>query len=288
MSLTTYTDPQAFLNQTQTYLERNEAATALILGMSLRMVAHGVTVQPYLAVAESPVGVELVAMMRPSQRLLLWSEQAASNTVLDALAGDLHTHHWSVTGVVGPPYLAEPWLDRWQALTGQPWRLSMNERIYMLTAVIPPPRPAPGRMRIAGPNDRELATRWAWAFHTEALAEDTMPQVEEVIRRKIADQSLFIWEDGQPVAMAGYFRETIRSSTISLVYTPPEARRRGYAMMLVAALSQQRLDTGKQFCTLFTDLANPTANSIYQQIGYRPVCDFNAYDLEGYGNAAKP
>ena len=50
-------------------------------------------------------------------------------------------------------------------------------------------------------------------------------------------------------------------------------------MACVAALSQQRLASGKLFCTLFTDLGNPTSNSIYQQIGYRPVCDFNAYDF---------
>ena len=33
-------------------------------------------------------------------------------------------------------------------------------------------------------------------------------------------------------------------------------------------------DEGFDFCSLFTDLANPISNAIYQQIGYRPVCDF--------------
>jgi predicted GNAT family acetyltransferase len=280
MPITSYTDPQAFLSKSRAYLERNEAATALILGMSLRMAEHGFKEQPYLAVAESPAGIELVAMMTPPHRLVLWSEQPAPDQALAELAGDLHEHGWAVAGALGPPHLAEPWLERWQALTGQPWRLAMNERIYELTAVIPPANPAPGRMRVAGPDDRELAVRWFWEFYTEALAGDPEPQVEEIVERRIADQSLFLWEDGQPVAMAGCFRETARSSTISLVYTPPKSRRRGYAMALVAALSQQRLDAGKQFCTLFTDLANPTSNNIYQQIGYRPVCDFNAYDME--------
>ena len=36
---------------------------------------------------------------------------------------------------------------------------------------------------------------------------------------------------------------------------------------------------GYQFCTLFTDQANPTANSIYQKIGYCPVCDFVEYEF---------
>jgi predicted GNAT family acetyltransferase len=37
------------------------------------------------------------------------------------------------------------------------------------------------------------------------------------------------------------------------------------------------LDSGKKFCFLFTDQANPTSNSIYQKIGYEPVCDFHEY-----------
>jgi predicted GNAT family acetyltransferase len=40
---------------------------------------------------------------------------------------------------------------------------------------------------------------------------------------------------------------------------------------LVAALSDEGLRRGKEFCILYTDLANPTANAIYQAIGYRPV-----------------
>jgi len=62
------------------------------------------------------------------------------------------------------------------------------------------------------------------------------------------------------------------------VYTPPEFRGRGYASALVAALSQAMLDAGYHFCTLFTDLANPTSNHIYQAIGYQPVCDTDEYD----------
>ena len=37
------------------------------------------------------------------------------------------------------------------------------------------------------------------------------------------------------------------------------------------------LDGGRRFCFLFTDLANPTSNSIYQRIGYRPVTDVDQW-----------
>jgi predicted GNAT family acetyltransferase len=45
-------------------------------------------------------------------------------------------------------------------------------------------------------------------------------------------------------------------------------------------LTQQLLDEGRRFCFLYTDLANPTSNSIYQAIGYRPACDVDQYRFD--------
>ena len=60
---------------------------------------------------------------------------------------------------------------------------------------------------------------------------------------------------------------------IGPVYTPPADRGRGYASNLVAATSQDVLDRGRRFCFLFTNVANPTSNKIYQALGYAVVCD---------------
>jgi predicted GNAT family acetyltransferase len=77
--------------------------------------------------------------------------------------------------------------------------------------------------------------------------------------------------------MAGYTGSTPNGIRVTAVYTPPERRNRGYASACVAALSQMRLEGGRRFCFLFTDLANPTPNRIYQQIGYRAVCDMDEF-----------
>ena len=68
---------------------------------------------------------------------------------------------------------------------------------------------------------------------------------------------------------------------IGPVYTPPEQRGHGYASACTATLSQMMLDSGYRYCFLFTDLSNPTSNSIYQKIGYRPVIDIDRYIIEG-------
>lgn len=64
------------------------------------------------------------------------------------------------------------------------------------------------------------------------------------------------------------------------MYTPPEARGRGYATSLTAAASADQLERGRRFCFLFTDLANPTSNAICQSIGYVPVCDMDQYRFD--------
>jgi hypothetical protein len=61
------------------------------------------------------------------------------------------------------------------------------------------------------------------------------------------------------------------------VYTPPEVRARGYASACVAALTKLLLEGGRRFCFLYTDLSNPTSNSIYQRVGYRPISDVDQY-----------
>jgi predicted GNAT family acetyltransferase len=73
--------------------------------------------------------------------------------------------------------------------------------------------------------------------------------------------------------MVGSTGPTPNGIRIGPVYTPPELRGRGYASACTAAVSQLLLDEGRKFCFLYTDLANPTSNKIYQDIGYTAVCD---------------
>jgi hypothetical protein len=45
-------------------------------------------------------------------------------------------------------------------------------------------------------------------------------------------------------------------------------------------VSRVQLDAGRRWCFLFTDLANPTSNRIYQAIGYRPIRDVLVHRFE--------
>ena len=62
------------------------------------------------------------------------------------------------------------------------------------------------------------------------------------------------------------------------VYTPPELRGRGYASALVATVSADVRAAGNRGI-LYTDLENPTSNSIYRNIGYRAVSEVLSYEF---------
>ena len=73
---------------------------------------------------------------------------------------------------------------------------------------------------------------------------------------------------GSPCRLSGFSGPTPTGIRIGPVYTPPEHRRRGYATTLVADQSAWLLEQGHRACFLYTDLANPTSNRIYVEIGY--------------------
>jgi predicted GNAT family acetyltransferase len=73
--------------------------------------------------------------------------------------------------------------------------------------------------------------------------------------------------------MAAITRQVAGMVRVGPVYTPPERRGRGYGTAATAAVSERALRAGAEEVLLYTDLANPVSNSIYQRIGYRPVED---------------
>lgn len=155
----------------------------------------------------------------------------------------------------------------------------MSERIYACETVAPLTY-APGRLRPVTKDDEPLLSQWCVQFCLDARIEDETVYFKARLPSKIADGSLYIWEDNEAVAMAGLERETSHGIAISWVYTPAHLRELGYATSCVAALTQRMLDSGKKFCCLYTDLSNPTSNSIYQKIGYRSVCDVQDWVFE--------
>ena len=274
VTYTEHCDAVAFLAAARETLEQEEAANGLMLGIALRLVDEPEYYgsRPYLASVEARGLVRAVAVMTPPFRLQIWAETEPDPAALGAVADALLEGGWPVPGVIGCQAAAEAFAEAWRARTGAAWSAGLRMRLYELRRVEHPPYP-PGCARPAGEQDLDLVRRWAWAFHDDCFDDDLHERTVDGAEGNVARGRLMLWVDGEPRSMAARIRPTPHGEAISLVYTPPEARGRGYASAVVAQVSQRILDDGKSFCTLYADLANPTSNSIYRRIGYRPVAD---------------
>ena len=95
--------------------------------------------------------------------------------------------------------------------------------------------------------------------------------------RRLRDERLLVWDDDRVVSMVGTRPPVAGVVCLGPGYTPPEARRHGYATALVAEVSRRALAAGAAKCMLYTDLANPTSNHIYQAVGYHRSTDAQEY-----------
>jgi uncharacterized protein len=272
-----YAEADGFLEHAGEFLAAREAEHNLILGLSSRLRREPLLFgeAPYLAIVEERGRVVAAALRTPPHHLAL--SEIDDERAIEAIAIDVRAVFESVPGAVGPIQAVARFAELWQDATGARGHRALAQRIFRADRVEAPVG-VPGSMRSYEESDREMGSRWFDEFVAEALPEG-QPEPAGMLERRLADPEggLVFWEDGEAVCMAGYGGPTPNGIRIGPVYTPPDLRGRGYGSALTAALTQQLLDGGRQFCFLFTDLANPTSNSIYQRIGYRPVADVDQW-----------
>jgi uncharacterized protein len=268
-----FSDARKFLDRVQPFLLEREAEHCLILGLldGLSADERWGSEPPLMALTEDRGEVTGVALMTPPQNLIVsWVRDDAA---IEAIARELHRAGIVVPGVNGSVRIAQAFAESWSRLAGCNVRLQHAQRIHKLSRVIEKKRAA-GRLREPGESDDALMQKWRAAFSIEAEGIDRAQAEREAARPLPQTRRLLLWEvNGSAVCMAGFTGTTPNGIRIAWVYTPPENRGRGFAGACVAALSQRLLDEGRKYCFLYTDLANPISNHVYQTIGYEPVVD---------------
>jgi predicted GNAT family acetyltransferase len=277
-----FPDAESFLQVAWPVLERQECVNGLMLGVCLRLVrepqAYGS--RPYFAAVESAGGPRAAAVMTPPYKLQLYAEEDRDLASLELVADALLQGQWPVPGVLARQAVAEAFASVWRRRTGAESSIGMRMRLYECRRVVHFGKP-PGAFRPAEVEDLDIARKWARGFHEDCFGDGRQEQTVRSAEDKIRSGGLYLWVDGVPVSMAARTRPTPHGESVSLVYTPAGQRGKGYATAVVAHLSQRVLDEGKQFCSLYADLGNPTSNSIYQRIGYRAVAHVVEVDFQG-------
>jgi predicted GNAT family acetyltransferase len=254
-------------------IERNVLATVLENVRSSQFAGA----DPLFACGTDDSGeLRAVALRVPPWPLLATDIDASdANTLLDVWLRE----DPGLPGVNGQPVTARAIAAGWAAITGGSTRVRMREAMHVLEEVRDPPRRARGTLRAARSTERDVLTRWMRAFAEEAgvLGAD---RAAEIVDAQLSRGRLFVWDDHGPVSLVSISPTIAAVTRIGPVYTAPQRRRRGYASSAVAATSRRALAAGAQRCALFTDLANPTSNKIYADVGYRRLAEWEEHAFE--------
>jgi predicted GNAT family acetyltransferase len=200
----------------------------------------------------------------PHPVLLARSPDAAVTALAEALDGRV------LPGINAPGDAAQRFAAEWQRRTGATAEVARRVRLYRLGELVAPA--VPGTARTAGAGDLTVLWPWYEEFARE-IGEDSSILAEH-LDEALDRGGIVLWElDGVPVSTAARTATVGGVARVAPVYTPPGLRQRGYAGAVTAAVSRAALDGGATDVVLFTDLANPTSNALYQRLGYRPVHD---------------
>ncbi|MEV0684655.1 GNAT family N-acetyltransferase [Nocardia sp. NPDC050378] len=263
-------DAARFLPEVETFLRRDGLRNTVIASSVVNQINGNFSGTRFLAVRdEHVVGL---AQCTDDGRAYLGDLPAAS---IPAVVDTLVEHSENLRSVEGSSAEVDAFLAHWSAAYRGTHRLDYTARLYRLETPHVPE--VPGVARRATANDVELCLAWFADFDREIGAVRALD--EERALRLIGRGWWWLWEaDDVPRSFVARQPEVFGWARIGPVYTPAALRGNGYASALTAAVSAAIRAEGADVC-LFTDLANPTSNKIYEDIGFRPVRDFLNYEL---------
>jgi predicted GNAT family acetyltransferase len=196
--------------------------------------------------------------------------------------------------LIGPWIAEDPGLDAvnavaptaralaaaWAQQTGGRTEIQMSMAMHVLHSVSDPAHPASGRLVRVAAGQLDTLTEWWAAFAAEADLGSDVESAAAVARARMNAGGAYFWEhEGRPVSLVAINPAVAGVARVGPVYTPPSQRGRGYAGSAVSALSRRALAEGARRCALFTDLANPTSNKIYAEVGYRALDEWETIAL---------
>jgi predicted GNAT family acetyltransferase len=283
MKVEFHDNPEEFYGLVNPFLVEHEAENNIILAILSTIIEfperYG-TEKPVLVTVMENEDIKLALIRTPPFNPIL-SYTDDINTIV-FLIEEFIKKGIQIPGLLGCKEIVKKFVELWCERKDLNYKLVMNERIYKLETVS---KEALGNREniIADKKYRDLIFKWSREFIIEALPhekEDSIIQSLERIKKDIEEGRIFLLiDDKKPVSMVRKAGKTPHGNLVNLVYTPPNLRRNGYATELVAHLSQYILDAGNKYCFLFTNLMNPTSNSIYQKVGYRPITDYDQYEF---------
>ncbi|WP_242310404.1 GNAT family N-acetyltransferase [Bacillus cereus group sp. BfR-BA-01331] len=268
IQLHVYEEILNFAEEVTPFLEKNEQENNLILGV-LQMVQEPI----FIGVAKQGEEIAAVFLQTEEKKQIIVATSEISAVAIKELAKELTKVYPNIPGLIGNKKIVQKLAEEIAVLENKKTNVAMEQGIYELKQVKKKWN-GDGIFREVSSDELTLIEQWIYQFCEDVKLPTTKEEAKQTAHTLITNHRLFGLEvDGKIVSVAAKTRPTTNNITVNFVYTPKEARKKGYASSCIAALSQRMLDEGYKTTTLYTDLANPTSNKIYQEIGYEKMME---------------
>jgi len=264
------------LKQTIAFLEKDELINSNFLSVLLTPRES----TPQLSFLQLNDQIVFAGIQTAKEKGLIISTGTEEAAKIFAL--NFSNNHPNLTRAVGPNEAISIFSRIYSDCSSKKHTILTNVRFFVLEKINPLINRSHGKTRIATTSDFDLVKNWHREFDDDAhrAGKRTEEELNSLVTNGIKKEMIFIFDDGsKPISLAANMRGTKDLGFIAPVYTPKEYRGKGYASAIVTDLSQMILNKFKK-PALFTDLSNPTSNSIYQKIGFKAVSDFKEIKFE--------
>lgn len=272
-TVTATEDPRQVLEQAHDFLVSDPVLHNVMLSILENRAATGQPGRYWIGMLDgSPAGV-----MFQSPVTFLAGIAPMPDELVPVMADAIATAGIRLPGVIGVAATAARFAGEWTQACKSAAVPVQGQRIYEV-AEVARPAAVPGTLVQGQQSDHDLITEWTIGFHGGVSQREPAVPAGEFAARHLAAGQVWLWQDGGPVSMSVCSAPVAGVTRVQAVYTPPELRCHGYAAACVAEVSSRILAAGQR-CILYTDLGNPTSNSVYRRIGYRAVAEGLRYEF---------
>ena len=275
MEFKKYDDPNEFIKENENFILEKEWLNNLMAGNYKDAAVEGLNENWLLARVTEGEQTELIMLLRKPWRLLMYSPTNNKSEELYRFAAEeIYKIDPTLEGVNAEKEISQIFAKEFCKVAGKTPKVRFEMRILVLDKIKETTLIDDVIFRKATMEDKETLLKYRRMFSEEALHETVSDEeLEKKFQRHFSMGYYLLEKDGKIVATASSNRHLTKGKSIGNVYTPKEERGKGYAYNLVYRISKEFLDSGLEYCVLFTDDSNPISNHVYEKIGYERRAD---------------
>ncbi len=273
-----YSSIHEWIESCQRFFDNDEVYYQLMITNANALKDHPED-QAFFGFVREQENIVVIFIYRPPYNLVVHPLKPISDEEMTIFAKDVYQKVSNIPGINAPDWFARSFSEQFKIISCRDYHLYLSMDIMEIRTLNPVKLPSV-TCRLAKEIDLTFMDRWTCEFQKEALHEipDSSIIHQKNMERIAKKQSYIILDDHHiPRAMGLLTRPMKKGIAITLVYTEPLSRGKGYGMSVAYHLTKIAFDMGYQYVTLYVDKSNPISNRVYKKVGFQVIIDQSDY-----------